>query len=542
MAGDYNLAGFSDVAVLLEDPEGLAHSIPVFEGSQSGSMTPEVYATFPAFTLNFPNIKYAVSGEFAGDTASDLSLFYNNITTGDQEILVLESISGSFKPPVKQFVTNRGKLLFDSVKVVRSGTFIHHPLVSPALWKDDRQGAISFTFDDSYKGAFEHGGSELEAAGLRGTFYIFTDTTSIYDDELAETSLVRSYKEKGFEIGSHTSNHSNLGLLTEYQDYDSLSGVLSTSVVLLNERFDQQTFSMSIPFGSFQHKTLEYISRYFHTARSSQYGFNLASPNDFYALNSWAVLSNTTPAFIDDLADVAGRYGYYLPLMYHDILDEPFNEDSLIYSYRKDLFRETVQSISQKDLWVDTHAMIYKYIRERDALRIEQMDISGLNNQPGYFSFVAITLKVHLPESWIGDTVTIGSGDYMYHSEILIDETGFSYFLINTIPNRDSQIDVYEGRIATGFEKLAQLPLPLKASLSAFPNPFRTETMLVIEGHLSSTQRILVRDLHGRIVRDLHTRGENSVLLVRNKLAPGLYLVQLIDNEGVVATIKLLTR
>ena len=554
MAGDYNLDGYSDVAVLLEDPEGLSHTFPVFEGSPSGSMSPKVYASFPTSTLNVAQVKHAVSGEFAGDTASDLSLFYNNSTTGDQEILVLESISTSFKSPEKQFVTNRDKLLFDSITVVRAGNFAHHPLVSPTLWKENRQGAISFTFDDGYRGAFEHGASELDAAGLSGTFYIFTDTTGIYDAELAETSLVRFYKEKGFEIGSHTSNHSNLGLLTENQDYDSLSEVLSTSVELLNERFVQQTYSMSIPFGSFRQKTLEYISRYFYTARSSQYGFNVASPYDFYALKSWPVLSSTTPAFIDGLADITGRYGYYLPLMYHDILDKPFNEDSLIYTYRKEFFRETVQSISQKDLWVDTHARIYKYIRERDALKIEQMDITGLNNQPGYFSFVAsdgladstfdvaITLMVHLPDSWIGDTVTIGSGDSMYHSEILTDEKGFSYFLLNAIPNRDRQINIYEGKLSTGTDKLSQIALAPKASLSSFPNPFRNETMLVIEGHLSSTQRILVRDLHGRIVRDLHTRGENSVLLVRNKLAPGIYIVQLIDSEGVAATTKVLVR
>ncbi len=32
--------------------------------------------------------------------------------------------------------------------------------------------------------------------------------------------------------------------------------------------------TMSIPYGSFRDETLEYISRHFYSARSSQYGFN----------------------------------------------------------------------------------------------------------------------------------------------------------------------------------------------------------------------------------------------------------------------------
>ena len=32
--------------------------------------------------------------------------------------------------------------------------------------------------------------------------------------------------------------------------------------------------------------------------------------------------------------------------------NEPFNEESLIYTYSRDLFRETVQGLSERDVWV----------------------------------------------------------------------------------------------------------------------------------------------------------------------------------------------
>ncbi|MCD4711607.1 MAG: polysaccharide deacetylase family protein, partial [Bacteroidales bacterium] len=297
LPGDYNLDGFSDIALLLKDPVDQDLIIPVFEGSATGELSPADYITFSESERDLSYVLHAAEGNFAGDTAADLALFYDHPGTGNQEILVLESDLTSFKAPEIAYSADPGTLSMVAISAVQSGIFFHQPVVTAASWKDDMQGAISFTFDDGYRGAFEHGGAELDAAGVNGTFYIFTDTSGIYDGELASTSLVREYKERGHEIGSHTTNHSNLGYLTASGNIDSLEQVLSVSVELLNERFDQHTISMSIPFGSFRYETLEYISHYLYTARSSQFGYNLATPYDFFVLNSWPVLSTTSPAY-----------------------------------------------------------------------------------------------------------------------------------------------------------------------------------------------------------------------------------------------------
>ena len=387
LAGEYNLDGFSDVAVLHEDPLDQDLIVTVFEGSASGQLFPRDYNAFTDSEPLLASVFFASGGNFAGDTATDLALFYDNPGTGSQEILVLESDLSSFKAPETVYTAEEDSFLIADLRVVQSGTFYHRPVVRASTWKDDKQGAISFTFDDGYRGAFEHGGAELEAAGLKGTFYIFTDTSISYNGELASTALVREYKNKGFEIASHTVNHANLGYLTESGDLDSLNQVLSVSREILNERFDQQTYSMSIPFGSYRYETLGYISQYFLTARSSQHGFNLATPYDYYALKSWPVLSTTSPAFVDTLLSLAESYGTYLPLMYHDMVDEPFDEDTYIYTYSRDLFRETLQSALSRNLWIDTHERTYKYIRQRNALKIRQLDLGEIDSQAGRFSF-----------------------------------------------------------------------------------------------------------------------------------------------------------
>ena len=552
LSGDYNLDGYSDIAVLLEDPVDQDLIITVFEGSLAGQLSPSDYIVFLESELDLSHVLHAAGGSFAGDTATDLALFYDNPGTGSQEILVLESDLTTFQTPEIAYSADPGTLSMEAITAVRSGTFLHKPVVTAATWKDDLKGAISFTFDDGYRGAFEHGGAELDAAGVKGTFYIFTDTSGIYDGEIASTSLVREYKERGHEIGSHTTNHSNMGYLTASRNFDSLEQVLSASVELLNERFDQYTFSMSIPFGSFRYETLEYISRYLYTARSSQFGFNLATPYDFFVLNSWPILSTTSPAYVDNLLSIAETYGYYLPLMYHDMVDEPFDEDSLIYTYSRELFRETVQLAGSRDIWIDTHERIYKYIRERNALKILQLESGEMESQPGHFSFeaddglvdsifnVELTLKISLPDSWTEDTVTVGPEGGFNFETVQQNEAG-SFILYNWLPTSGVSINVHDGKHTdTGFpERNAQ---PADVSMTAAPNPFHNETLITVSGNSKADGYLIVRDIHGRIVREIREYAGHSFRLSREDLSPGIYIIQLIDSGKQFTSIKLMAR
>jgi peptidoglycan/xylan/chitin deacetylase (PgdA/CDA1 family) len=550
LPGDYNLDNYSDMALVMDDSLNNLLVIPVFEGSETGQLSPAEYISIPETDLLISSVLHAVSGNFAGDTATDLTLFYDHPATGSQEILVLESDLNSFKLPETAKVFDPASFSFADLTAVRSGSFKYQPMVSVTTWKENSRGAISFTFDDGYRGAFEHGGAELEAAGLKGTFYIFTDTTTIYDGELASTGLVWEYRALGHEIGSHTTNHSNLGFLTESGDIDSLEQVLSTSVELLNERFQQQTVSMSIPFGSFQYETLEHISRHFYSARSSQYGFNLATPYDFYALKSWPILSTTYPDYVDNLLATAEAYGTWLPLMYHDMVDEVFDEETEIYNYSRELFRETVQDAVDRDLWIDTHERIYKYIRERNALKIGQLDNEDLDAEPGHFSFeaddglpdsifnVELTLKIALPDSWSEDTVSVGPENGLNNVEVQEDSSG-SFILYNWLPVSGISIHINDEMLAlSGVQD--RLAPPNEVRLSAVPNPFQKETIIRVSGTRTGNAYLIARDIHGQIVRKIPVNTGGSYSLAGENLAPGIYILQLIENGSQLGSLKLL--
>ena len=549
-SGDFNLDPFSDVAVVMEDPTGMEFRVLVFEGSAEGQLSPLSYLDLPSADLVPDEVLHVACGNFGGDQAADLALFYNNPDSGNQELLVLENHERTFGDPLLEFSAQPDSLQFAHMNALVSGRFANEPLVSAATWKYDRRGALSFTFDDGYRGAFEHGAAELEAAGLKGTFYIFTDTSATYGGELASTRLVSEYKNMGHEIASHTANHANLGLLTASGELDSVNAVLSTSIELLNERFDQQTVTMSIPFGSFRHETLEVISSHFLSARSSQHGFNLATPVDFYALKSWPVVSLTSPAFVDDLMANCEVFGTYLPLMYHQLTDEPFDKDLYTYTYAREDLRQTVQDALRRDLWIDTHEHVYKYIRERNAFSLLDLDESGIDQEAGWFTFVAddglndsifdveLSLKVHIPQNWENDSITIGpEGDFSY---LQVQGSGRDrYVLYNWLPVSDVSIRVHEGIYSTtGIGEREDWDAPV--DLLAYPNPFSQETRIRVSGNFHPDAYLILRDMQGRILRRITVRSGDIFHLSRQGLPPGLYLIQLIGPATSPAALKLM--
>ena len=160
---------------------------------------------------------------------------------------------------------------------------------------------------------------------------------------------------------------------------------------------------------------------------------------------------------------MAENYGTYLPLMYHDLLDEPFDEDLHIYTYSREHFRETVQAALSRDLWIDTHERIFKYIRQRNALRIQNLLDVEMDQQAGSFSFVAddglvdsiynmeLTLRITLPQNWTEDTVSVGPVDDYSYLGVQQDERGrFIYY--DWLPVSNTSIQVHDGKPgAVGF-------------------------------------------------------------------------------------------
>jgi hypothetical protein len=233
--------------------------------------------------------------------------------------------------------------------------------------------------------------------------------------------------------------------------------------------------------------------------------------------------------------------------MYHDMVDSLFDEEADIYNYRRELFRETLQDAGSRSLWIDTHERIYKYVRERNSLRISQVDLTG----EGSFSFIAddgladsvfnveLTLKIHLPESWLNDTVTIETGGSQFLVEVNQSPDGaFAYF--NHLPDEIQVVTVYEGDMkGTG---ILDRPAKEDVNISASPNPFLHETLINVSEINESIDYLVIRDIHGRIVRELREHANETYRLSRANLPPGIYIIQVLGSGKQLASLKILAR
>src|SRR5690606_35567581 len=66
-------------------------------------------------------------------------------------------------------------------------------------------------------------------------------------------------------------------------------------------------------------------------------------------------------------------------------------------------------------------------------------------------------------------------------------------------------------------------------SLQAYPNPFNQFTTLQIDGKLIENGTYVLTDVTGKIISTQNFSG-NTLVLHKNNLAPGIYLIQLTEN------------
>jgi hypothetical protein len=255
---------------------------------------------------------------------------------------------------------------------------------------------------------------------------------------------------------------------------------------------------------------------------------------------------------VDELVALAETYGYYLPLMYHDMTDQPFDEQVDIYTYAREKFRETLQLSDQRNVWIDTHQNIIKYIQMRNALNIEDLDMSMAQMQPGSFSFMAddaladsifdvpLTLEIRIPSSWTEDSATVESGDHYGLKEVLFDDVG-AYIYYNRIPSSEHKIYVYEGKkFPSGAKDTDALYSEL--TLEAFPNPFSMGTRIRISGPDFTKGSLLLRDIQGRHIQEFPLPPYEREIYLQPDLSPGIYILQLFDSEAYKTSIRLIVQ
>jgi peptidoglycan/xylan/chitin deacetylase (PgdA/CDA1 family) len=127
---------------------------------------------------------------------------------------------------------------------------------------EDISRRLVITFDDGYLDNYEFAATELRKRDLPACFFVApgflgTDKVAWWDarqrirSEWMSWEQVRSMRELGFEIGSHTMSHADCGVLT---DEDAILEIAGSKAVLEAE-MRQRVDHFAFPYGGTMHMT-----------------------------------------------------------------------------------------------------------------------------------------------------------------------------------------------------------------------------------------------------------------------------------------------
>lgn len=295
-------------------------------------------------------------------------------------------------------------------------------------WKDNMAGVISMTFDDGYAAHYSIGVPALNELGFKGTFFVSTgfnpSATPNWDD-------LRSTASMGHEIGSHTKTHPDLTSLTVAQMQDEILG----SQTMINSQItSQRCITFSYPFGILNNDVEGIVKSAYVAARGVRWGLN-SLPFDIYnAYTGFPDRADSLGITLESQVNLAEQSGQWLVVGFHGL-------DGTGYGpVTEARFRQFLQYVRTKNLWVGTFGSVAKYIRERESaiLSVVSSSSDGLVlslidslNDVTYDE--ALTIRSEVPSSCNSALIVQGSS-VMTVNSILEGTTKVIYY--DAMPDR----------------------------------------------------------------------------------------------------------
>jgi peptidoglycan/xylan/chitin deacetylase (PgdA/CDA1 family) len=172
---------------------------------------------------------------------------------------------------------------------------------------------VSFTFDDGKSNQLSNAVPVLDAANMKGTFFIISDALS-WGSSYLTPAQVKTIADDGHEIGNHTKTHANLTKL-------SASGVrteFSKSQTKITAAAGKAPRTCAYPYGATNSTVRSVAAEFFRGCRTTDGGTNTSS-TDSYKLRTFYVHTSTSASQIRAAVDKAAADKVWLILCYHGV-------------------------------------------------------------------------------------------------------------------------------------------------------------------------------------------------------------------------------
>lgn len=227
--------------------------------------------------------------------------------------------------------------------------------VEIARYKDDRKAAVSFTYDDGVIDHYTLVAPHLEAAGIRGTFWI-VGTYPDNKEARMTWDKIKEMSDHGHEISNHSWTHSRMNTWTADEIRQDLAK--TDSAIALHTGKKPRT--AALPFNDFRGEILPVSQegrvavRTYQTGQGQGRAFGKGGRYSTLAsMKKW--LQKT----IDD-----GEWGVTMTHGIHEGWDTW--EDPQVYWDFIDYC-----STRAGEVWFDTFVNVACYVAERDACTVE---------------------------------------------------------------------------------------------------------------------------------------------------------------------------
>lgn len=270
------------------------------------------------------------------------------------------------------------------------------PYAYPASWYGDRRVACSLTFDDGTLDHFLVAAPELDARGIRGTFFIITGVRDggVWLDGSTSRRVfgwdeARELAWRGHEVASHSAGHLDLMRKPEMAEaeIDRAYNDIGREIPWISR------FSFGWPYWRSSPRAVETALKYHEAARAggvnTRLGFGGVSgktPEDFMGIGAWGVLASDGEDVLKEVLETVYRSGGWLIPNFHGINDGKIDPSALGWNALSiDVFRKILDILGRHDFWFVPFGEAARYVRQRDFLSL-QIRLTGRTVEIRYVS------------------------------------------------------------------------------------------------------------------------------------------------------------
>jgi peptidoglycan/xylan/chitin deacetylase (PgdA/CDA1 family) len=234
------------------------------------------------------------------------------------------------------------------------------------------RAAVTYTFDDANSSQIQHY-DELQALGVRMTFYLITGKTPEFDDPVWARAL-----RDGHEIGSHSKSHRHTGTQADMDASDQA----------IRQKLGVDVWTMAAPYGDGSYISLA-TSRYLINRGVADGLIGPGDETDPFNLFCYIPPSGAKASAFDAEVDAARAAGKWRTVLVHGFTG---GTDG---AYQPVAIAEFIASVNHSkslgDVWIDTMANVGAY------WRAQKMFAAIMPTTSGHSKTWTWTLPPHFP-------------------------------------------------------------------------------------------------------------------------------------------------